>query len=74
VTTAGPLCDVTPSGTSLSQGTPRSTVVSDGRKSRVVVSEPASGFSKFGWRASDPETPPAITEVNGAIEDSAVRK
>jgi hypothetical protein len=73
VTTACPLCDVSPSGTTTSQGSPRSTVVSDGRKSRVVVSEPSTTFPRFGWRASDPE-PPAMTEVSGALEDSSVKK
>ena len=44
----------------------RSTTVSDGRKSRVVVSEPSSSrSSSFGWRPSDPEASPAITQVDG---------
>jgi hypothetical protein len=73
VTTTGPVCDTSTGGTTMSQGSPRSTIVSDGRKSRVVVSEPSTTFPRFGWRASDPE-PPAITEVNGALEDSSVVK
>jgi hypothetical protein len=40
----------------------------------VVVSEPSdSGRSRFSWRISDPD-PPAMTQVEGGIEDSAVKK
>jgi hypothetical protein len=76
VTTTGPLCDVPAAGTTVGQASPRSTTVSDGRRSRVVVSEPStsSPLSRFGWRAADPDTPPALTEVQGALEDSAVKK
>jgi hypothetical protein len=70
---AGPLCDVTTDG-AISSGVTRSTTVSDGRKSRVVVSEPAEGKSRFGWRMSDPDAPPAMTQVDGAYEDSSVKK
>ncbi len=74
VTTTGPICDV-PADSSVTAT--RSTTVSDGRKSRVVVSEPAnSRSSSFGWRASDPDaSPSAITQVDGALGgDSTVKK
>jgi hypothetical protein len=70
---AGPVCDVTTEG-AISSGVTRSTTVSDGRKSRVVVSEPAEGKPRFGWRLSDPDAPPAMTQVDGAYEDSSVKK
>jgi hypothetical protein len=41
----------------------------------VVVSEPSeSSKPRFGWRMSDPEAPPAMTQVEGGIEDSSVKK
>jgi hypothetical protein len=74
--TTGPLCDVFGDGTttSSSANAMRSTTVSDGRKSRVVVSEPAESKPRFGWRTSDPDAPPAMTQVEGALEDSSVVK
>jgi hypothetical protein len=74
VTTAGPLCEVPADGTTINSNSSRSTIISDGRKSRVVVSEPSSSRSPFSWRVSDPEASPAMTHVEGAYEDSAVRK
>ena len=73
VTTTGPLCDV-PGDSTISANTSRSTIVSDGRKSRVVVSEPSSNRSSYTWRPSDPESSPAITQVDGALDDSRVKK
>jgi hypothetical protein len=77
----GPVCDVpsdvSSSGTTIisSANSTRSTVIDDGRKSRVVVSEPSSGSrSRFYWRPSDPDGPIAQTQVEGAIDDSSVRK
>jgi hypothetical protein len=71
---AGPICEVPADGSTAGANSSRSTIISDGRKSRVVVSEPAgSRSSPFRWRPSDPETPPAITEVRGAYEDSTVK-
>ncbi|MGC8644284.1 MAG: hypothetical protein ACP5XB_30860 [Isosphaeraceae bacterium] len=62
-----PVCEVPAEG-------PRSTVISDGRKSRVVVSTPSSGLaSRFGWRPSDSESTPAITSVEGAYQDSVTK-
>jgi hypothetical protein len=78
--TTGPLCDVFGDGTAISSNasasanSTRSTTISDGRKSRVVVSEPAEGKPRFGWRMSDPEAPPAMTQVEGAYEDSPVKR
>ena len=82
VTTAGPLCevpsDVGSGGTTISSssgsGSARSTVIDDGRKSRVVVSEPSSSKSRYYWKASDPDSSPAMTQVEGGIDDSSVRK
>ena len=45
----GPVCDV-PAQSTVSSSTSRSTTVSDGRKSRVVVSESSSGRSPLSWR------------------------
>lgn len=65
----GPVCEVP------AEGSTRSTIVSDGKKSRVVVSSPSNGqSSRFGWRASDTETPPAITSVEGTYQDSTTTK
>ena len=70
---AGPVCDVSSDGT-INSSSARSTTISDGRKSRVVVSEPSSNRSLFGWRPTDPEASTASTQVDGAIGDSAVRR
>ena len=74
----GPVCDVSSGVVAgdapIVASSPRSTVVHDGRKSRVVVSEPARSRSRFSWRSSDPESIPAITQVEGAIEDSSVHQ
>jgi hypothetical protein len=77
--TAGPLCDVFGDGiinsnADANSNSIRSTTVSEGRKSRVVVSEPAESKPRFGWRISDPDAPPALTEVEGAYGDSSVKK
>jgi len=76
VTTSGPICDVSPDSSLGANSSSRSTIVSDGRKSRVVVSEPSnSKSSSFGWRPTDPEgSPAAITQVDGALDNSSVRK
>jgi hypothetical protein len=72
---AGPICEVPADGTTSGANSSRSTIISDGRKQRVVVSEPSSGRpSRFGWRPSDSETTPAITQVEGAYEDTPVKK
>jgi hypothetical protein len=77
----GPVCevpsDVGGSGTTItsSANSARSTIIDDGRKSRVVVSEPSSGSrSRFYWRPSDPDGSPAMTQVEGGLDDSPVRK
>jgi hypothetical protein len=75
VTTTGPICEVPGGGSTTSANSGRSTVVSDGQRSRVVVSEPSSSSaSRFGWKASDPESMPAITQVDGAYQSSTVKK
>jgi hypothetical protein len=76
--TTGPICDVptevVEGGTTVASSSPRSTVISNGRKSRVVVSEPSGSKPRFSWRSSDAETAPAVTQVEGALEDSSVKK
>ncbi len=58
VTTSGPLCEV-PADSTTSANSARSTIISDGRKSRVVVSEPSSSrSSSFGWRPRILKRPP----------------
>ncbi len=71
----GPICEV-PAQTAVSPSTSRSTTVSDGRKSRVVVSESSSGRSSLSWRPSDPDASPGMAqvEVEGALPDPTVRK
>jgi hypothetical protein len=72
--TTGPVCDVPANGATTSDAS-RSTMISDGRRSRVVVSTPSNGqSSRFGWRPTDPESTPAITSVEGAYQDSSVKK
>ena len=56
VTTAGPLCevpsDVGSGGTiEFGSGAARTTVIDDGRKPRVAVSEPSSSKSRYNWKA-----------------------
>lgn len=74
VSAAGPVCDVSGDGPVITSNSGRQTTVNDGRKSRVVVSEPSSNRSYFGWRPSDPEASTASTQVDGALGDSSVRK
>jgi len=75
VTTAGPLCEVPGDGTTASSNSFRSTTVSDGQNSRVVVSTPSnSSQSRFGWKPSDPESTPAITQVEGAYQSSTIKQ
>ncbi len=58
VTTTGPVCEVPGDTATATANSTRSTTVSDGKNSRVVVSTPSSGgLSRFGWKASDPERP-----------------
>lgn len=73
--TTGPVCEVPADGTVVSANSSRSTTVNNGRRSRVVVSTPSrSSSSRFGWRASDPDAAPTITQVEGAYSDSSVKK
>jgi hypothetical protein len=79
--TVGPVCDVptevVQGGTTVVSGPQPSTVVENGRRPRVVVSEPYSGSgkskSRLSWRSSDVESPPAITHVDGGLDDSTVK-
>src|SRR5208283_4395387 len=74
VTTAGPLCEVPGEGTTASSNSPRSTTVSDGQNSRVVVSTPSSSSQSRFWKPSDPESTPAITQVDGALPGSTIKQ
>lgn len=74
-TVAGPVCEIPSTvdgGTAVSS---RSTIIENGRKSRVVVSEPtqSSRSSRFGWRSVDLDDPPAMTQVEGALENTRVK-
>ncbi len=74
VTSTGPICDVSGDGTTASAGSVRSTTVSDGNNSKVVVSTPSSGgLSRFGWKPSDPESTPALTTVDGGLQSTTVK-
>jgi len=72
---AGPVCEIPSTvdgGTVVSS---RSTVIDDGRKSRVVVSEPtnSSRSARFGWRSAELDDAPAMTHVEGGLDDSVVK-
>lgn len=74
-TVAGPVCEIPSTvdgGTVVSS---RSTVIENGRKSRVVVSEPtnSSRSSRFGWRSAELDDTPAMTHVEGGLENSVVK-
>lgn len=71
---AGPLCDVPAEGSVSRSGTARSTIISDGKKSKVVISEPSGNRSRYSWQPSDPDASPAMTQVDGALDSSSVRK
>ncbi|QEH34935.1 hypothetical protein OJF2_34800 [Aquisphaera giovannonii] len=66
----GPVCEVPAEGSTM-----RSSTIGDGRSSRVVVSEPSRGKSfKFGWRPTDPDEAPTITQVDGTLDGNTVKK
>ena len=74
VTSTGPICDVPGDGTTASANSVRSTTVSDGNNSKVVVSTPSnSGLSRFGWKPSDPDSTPALTTVDGGLQSTTVK-
>ena len=74
VTTAGPLCEVPGEGATASSNSFRSTTVSGGQNSRVVVSTPSSNSqSRFGWKPSDPESTPALTTVDGGLPSTTIK-
>ena len=73
-----PLCD-TPSatvegGTTVSEGSARSTTISGGQSKppRVVVSAPRNS-SPFSWRCADSDSL-ATTSVQGTVNDAQVNK
>jgi hypothetical protein len=75
-TVAGPVCEIPSSVDGGSAVSSRSTIVDDGRKSRVVVSEPtqSSRSSRFNWRSADPDDPPVRTLVEGGLDNSTVKR
>ena len=45
------------------------------QNSHVVVSTPSnSSQSRFGWKPSDPDSTPAITQVEGAYQGSTIKQ
>jgi hypothetical protein len=76
---SGSVCDVptqvVEGGTSLADGSSRSTTVTGGSTAtpRVVVSEP-SNPSRFSWRRSDPDGSLASTSVQGTVDDAKVNR
>jgi hypothetical protein len=41
----------------------------------VVVSTPSNNSqSRFGWKPSDPDSPPAITQVEGGLQSTTVKQ
>jgi hypothetical protein len=71
VSSVGTICDV-PADSSVADSS-RSTVIDNGRKSRVVVSQPSRSRSAYSWRPANSESLPTITHVEGAYDDSTVR-
>ena len=69
----GSICDntspVIEGGTVVSSATESPRTQSKSRKSKVVVSEAGSG-GKSSWKATDPESSVARTQVSGDIDDS----
>lgn len=74
----GPVCDVQggpaiEGGTVVSSAIEEPPVINRSRRSKVVVSE-AYGGGKSSWKASDPETSVARTQISGAMDDDSARK
>jgi hypothetical protein len=76
---SSPLCD-TPAatvegGTTLSDGSTRSTTVTGGqsRSPRIVVSEPGSSSRFPSWRRTDADSL-ATTSVQGSLDDAKVNR
>lgn len=66
---AGTVCDV-PS--TVTRGAARSSVVG-GAPPTTIVSQP-KGRSALSWRQAEPESQIAVTNVEGGIEDSSVKR
>jgi hypothetical protein len=78
---AEPMCDVSSSsvdgGTVVASGPTRQTTVSGAAATtppRVVVSQPSTPPSRFGWRTADPDSSVATTSVQGAVNDSTTKQ
>jgi hypothetical protein len=75
VTTTGPICDVPAEGATAGSNSLRSTTVSDGKSSRVVVSTPSSSSQSRFWKPSDPDSPAAaVTQVDGDIKSPTIKQ
>jgi hypothetical protein len=76
---SGTICDpqtsIVDGGTSVADGSTRSTTVSGGqaRSGRVVVSEPGFTSRFSSWRRSDADNL-ATTSVQGTVDDSKVNR
>jgi hypothetical protein len=75
-TVAGPVCEIPSTvdgGTVV--GSRTTTTIENGRKSRVVVSEPSgsSRSARYGWRSAEYDDAPAMTHVEGGLGDSVVK-
>jgi len=74
VTTTGPLCEVPGESTTAGSNSLRSTTVSDGKSSRVVVSTPSNSSQSRFWKPSDPDSPPAMTQVDGDYKGPTIKQ
>lgn len=74
----GSVCDVPTQvvgGSTVASGSPAgpSSTLTGPRPPRIVTSEP-SGGSRLAWRRADPESGPATTRVEGAVEDPTLTR
>ena len=76
-TVAGPVCEIPSTVDSAPVVSSRATTtIQNGRKSRVVVSEPSSSSSRsarFGWRSAEYDDAPAMTHVEGGLDETVVK-
>jgi hypothetical protein len=76
---SGTICDppasIVDGGTTISEGSARSTTVTGGqaKSPRVVVSEPNSSSRTSSWRRSDADNL-ATTSVEGTVDDTKVNR
>jgi hypothetical protein len=74
----GQVCDVPSTvngGTVVSgRGLTSTPILGGARPPSVVLSQPRTGGSLLGWRPADSEGSPAITRVEGALDDPTVTR